>query len=234
RQPLSPDDRGSLSGSPAMTRALGDLKRDRDRFVAFSFAAADLLLEVDGGGFVRSALGAARGLTQRDARELVGRPLLDLFAADERDEVAEALAALPPDGRLPMTPVSLEGSARPALLGGCRIEGEDSVYVTLTAARLAFAASAATARRDGETGLIAGEDFAKVAAECLDSAREVGQAAQLTVLELPSLGELRRHLGELPYAKLLGRIGGLLRGRSLGGDAAGALREGRYALMHAR
>ena len=216
-----------------MTQAPRDLKRERDRFVAFSFAAADLLLEVDPAGLVRSALGAARGLTRRDAQDLVGRPLLELFAAEDRPPLAEALAALPQGGRLPMLPVRLDGSARPALLGGCRIDTEESVYVTLTAARLAFAASAATAERDGATGLIAGGEFAKVAAECLDSAREIGQGAQLTVLELPRLNELRERLGGEPYDELLARIGGALRGRSLGGDAAGALRDGRYALMHA-
>ena len=216
-----------------MAAGATELKRDRDRFVAFSFAAADLLLEVDAGGSVRSALGAARSLTQHDAQELVGRPLLELFAADDRSAVDEAVRGLGPGGRLPIMPVQLDGSARPALLGGCRIDSEASTYVTLTAARLAFAASAATAKRDSDTGLIAGEDFGRVAAECLESARQVGQAAMLTVLEVPGLGELRRKLGPASCSALLARIGAAMRGRSLGGDSAGALREDCFAVMHA-
>jgi EAL domain-containing protein (putative c-di-GMP-specific phosphodiesterase class I) len=190
-------------------------------------------LEVDGAGVVRSALGAARGLTRRDATELVGRPLLDLFAPEEQVPIAETLGGLESGGRLPIMTVRLDGSERPVLFGGCRIESEDAIYVTLTAARLAFAASAAGAVRDAGTGLIAAEDFGRIAAECLESARQVGQAARLTVLEMPGLGELRSRLGPVPYSDLLARIGGLLRGRSLGGDAAGALRDGRYAVMHA-
>lgn len=216
-----------------MTSVVRDLKRDRDRFVAFSFAAADLLLEVDGQGVVRSALGAARGLTQRDAGDLVGRPLLELINPNDRAPVADALAELAARGRLDLMSVRLDGSDRPVLLGGCRIAGEESLYLTLTMARLSFAASAAAAARDPETGLIVAADFGRIAAECLESLRAIGQGAQLTVLELPGLPGLRDRLGPVPYADLLARIGGLLRGRSLGGDAAGALREGRYALLHA-
>ena len=40
-----------------------NIKQQRDRFLAFSFASADLFLEVDEKGIVDFALGAAQTLT---------------------------------------------------------------------------------------------------------------------------------------------------------------------------
>lgn len=50
------------------------LRAERDRYVAFAFAAADLLLEVNENGVIVFAVGALRSLTRRDSATLVGRP----------------------------------------------------------------------------------------------------------------------------------------------------------------
>src|SRR5688500_13314155 len=68
----------------------GDLRRERDRFVAFAFAAADLFLEVDAGDRIVFAAGATTLLSVADGR-LIGRDLHGLFDACETRRINIAL-----------------------------------------------------------------------------------------------------------------------------------------------
>jgi len=77
-----------------------ELAADRRRFVAFSFASADLLVELDSAGVITFASGAARVLTGRMENELVGFRFLNLVADADRRFVELALANLPDGGRL--------------------------------------------------------------------------------------------------------------------------------------
>lgn len=96
-------------------RSLGD----RERFLAFAFAAADLLIELDGEGRICFAAGAFRARLGRTPESLVGRPPAEIVAAEDRAAFATALALLPARGRLahtafhladaPRTPVSVSG-----------------------------------------------------------------------------------------------------------------------------
>ncbi len=69
------------------------IRRDRARFVAFAFAAADLLVELDPEHRIAYASGAARGLSDCAAEQLIGRSVSDLFSAR--------------DGRLRESPVDM-------------------------------------------------------------------------------------------------------------------------------
>src|SRR4051812_5033004 len=111
------------------------LKQERDRFVAFSFAAADLLFEVGSDGLIRYAYGAARALTGRDAAELVGESWGTLFADHERHLVHRVLQRLERGARLKPVAVSmapLRGTSARMVLGGCRLPDDDGAfYLTL-------------------------------------------------------------------------------------------------------
>ena len=63
-----------------------DLKEQRDRLLAFAFAGADLMIEVDANGIITYSLGAARGMTGTGDGKLTGKN--DLFAPRDRGMVA--------------------------------------------------------------------------------------------------------------------------------------------------
>lgn len=120
-----------------------------------------------------------------------------------------------------------------AILGGCRLPaGDGRRYVTLSIARLPFAAAAQSAKRDPATGLVAGEDFATLVGDCMAAGREAGQELKLTLLDLPGLAELKQRSGDAVYSRFLSDVGGLLRSRSLGGEAASALADGKFGIVH--
>ena len=79
------------------------LRRERDRFVALAFCAADLLLEVDSGHiitFAAGAAGATRALVGQTPEELTGNGLRGFIAPEDRALVDELMRGMAPASRL--------------------------------------------------------------------------------------------------------------------------------------
>src|SRR3954469_20009015 len=83
------------------------LAAERERYAAFAFAVADLLVETDAAGSVRFAAGAVRAFAGREAEALLGGPVADLVGAADRPLIERMVADAAAGGR-----------AGPALGGG--------------------------------------------------------------------------------------------------------------------
>ncbi len=206
------------------------LRNERDRFVAFAFAAADLLLEIDAGCTICFASGASLSLTKRTAQDLVGRSVLDLVAPRERPMVRILLQSLARGGRLSPVPVQLvNGDGSAAILGGCRLPTQhDYFYLTFSLPVPTVIIDDRAAHRDPESGLHDKEAFTRLATERLGGERP----AKLTVLSLSGLEALRARIDGEISTGLMAAVGRHLRTRSAGGDSAGRLGDGRFGLLH--
>jgi EAL domain-containing protein (putative c-di-GMP-specific phosphodiesterase class I) len=106
-----------LSLSPA-ARPLSD----RERFLGFAFAAADMLAEVDAEGRIGFATGAFRLHLGRSAEAFIGLTAAELIAAEDRAAFELARAALPSRGRLPPTVLRLADPRRtPFMVSGLHL-----------------------------------------------------------------------------------------------------------------
>ena len=90
---------------------LGDLRQERDRFVALAFSASDVLFELDRDGCVVFTAGAAGALLGAQAGELIGRTFLDLVTPDDRTMIREALGRHAPAPASTASPVISRGSS---------------------------------------------------------------------------------------------------------------------------
>src|SRR6185369_1771223 len=112
---------------------LGAIRGQRDRFVGFAFAAADLLVEVTVDGTVAFVAGAAQNLYGRNTDKLIGTPFLELLRPGDRPIASALIASLERGGRF--TPVILhlkrdEGD-QPVVFGGCRLPNKStSVFLS--------------------------------------------------------------------------------------------------------
>ncbi|CAA7626236.1 EAL domain-containing protein [Magnetospirillum sp. SS-4] len=87
------------------------LKQQRDRFIAFAFAGADLLLELDDSDVVTYSAGAGEALYGISDGELLGRPLADFIMARDRKKFTESVLRLRNTGRLDHTPLTMVGAS---------------------------------------------------------------------------------------------------------------------------
>jgi PAS domain S-box-containing protein len=214
-----------------------DMRAERDRFVAFAFSAADLMLEVAAEGAVTFASGAARLITGCDADALIGRNFASLVADPDRHFIVNLLAGLPVGGRIDPVTVQLlrvDGSAGPVcVLGGCCLPRQEGrYYLTLSNARLPQAEAALQNKRDYQASLLNADEFESRAGERLKLARELGSEVKLTLVEIVGLKELSESLGEESQT-LMADVGALMRAKSIGGDTAGRIDDDKYGILHA-
>ena len=73
------------------------LRRERDRFVALAFCAADLLLEINSESNITYAAGATQSLVGKSPEQLTGKFFPDLIAPDDRILVDELIRSMTED-----------------------------------------------------------------------------------------------------------------------------------------
>jgi EAL domain-containing protein (putative c-di-GMP-specific phosphodiesterase class I) len=203
------------------------LRGQRDRFVAFAFAAADLLLEVDGNGRIAFAAGASQRLHGSDTERLIGTAFADLLAPSERPIAGALLKSIGRGGRfIPIALRLARADAPPVVLGGCRLPNRpDAVFLSLAVvvASLPPAAEAAGA-------ILSREEFAGAAARRLLEHTDGGM--QLTLVAIDELESLQKRLTEEIGQGLAAAIARYLQTAAPRLEAAGQVGDGRYGLLH--
>lgn len=214
------------------------MSSDLARFMAFSFAGADLLIELDAERKVAFVLGATTGLVPVGEAELPGHPWTALFAPEDQALVGNFLDALQPSSRCGPVLVRLAttrdgGKPRDALFSACRLPMRPhAIACTLSHVSLAAAPHAAAKRRDPATQLLDAAAFSDVAASLVDAARALDKPLELTFLDLPGLEELNKRLPAEQSRELVGRIGALLRAASIDGTTAARIGDARFGVVH--
>ena len=87
------------------------LKAQRDRFIAFAFAGADLLLEVGNDDVIAYSAGAGEALYGMSDSDLTARKLADFIHAKDRKRFEDAILKLKNTGRLDHTAITMVGAS---------------------------------------------------------------------------------------------------------------------------
>ena len=207
------------------------VRLERDRHVAFAFAAADLLIETTVDGAIVAASGAAQAVLGLGIRDLIGRRLGAIVAAPDWPLVRRLMKQVQELGRI--DPVALhlaraDGAAIRILFGACRLPNwANSVF--LSATLLPSTLTPLPQPRDAATGLLTPDALREAAQRVSDSDR--GGDRELKLLRLDGLSGAVRHLPPDRTTMLMQEIGASLRAASLGGDAAGRLGEDTFGIV---
>ncbi|WP_245593485.1 sensor domain-containing phosphodiesterase [Azospirillum halopraeferens] len=210
--------------------------RDRDRFVGFAFAAADLLIETDHDGTILFCAGARCRLTRGDVATLVGRNLADLVASTDRKYLRVLLDRVIEKTRIKPARVVFEGvddQRFPALLGGCRLDScPGSLFLTVLLASGPHGPHAASPG-SGAGQLLDHHGFLSILEDRIVRAREKGLEHGLTLLLVEGMQAMVDSLPEGAAAEVRQGIDAYLRGISADGESAGQLSADRFGVIHA-
>lgn len=205
----------------------------RDRFVAFAFCWADVLVELDPARRVLFAVGATKPLLGVGAEAVIGRNFMDLVSPKDRVLVDQLLFMTAKRGRIDNVTIRLQGqkglSAPVAFAGYVLPDLKDHFFLALrTQAHLDEKGEAEQGvKRDKATGLLAGDSFSDMAVQKLKD-----NNAELTLVNLPGFQNFYDKLGEDERQVLLNTVGTTLRANSLGGDSAGEMGGGKFGIVH--
>ncbi len=195
----------------------------RDRFVAFAFASAHLLLEIENGGRITFAAGARCGLTDRTTEELVGSSLFDRLPPEEHAFFRMLLARLIETGKLDPTHVVLmtaAGQRIAMMMGGCRLPKYPGHCF------LGFTIAARLSERAAGRCLSDLKAFAESLESRLAAAGATERDQSLSLLSIDGLADWHG------APELRNALEAYLLAVSTDGDAAVRLNEERYAVLH--
>ncbi|MGE5504373.1 MAG: EAL domain-containing protein [Actinomycetota bacterium] len=223
----------TVQSPPADATTGGAVVRSQEAYVAFAFAAADLLLETDTDGRIIFAIGASMALVGRPARLLANSPLSALVRTKDRPRLAQALRRMGDGNRVRHVLLSVEfpdGETVPVALSGYpHPDRQGRLLCVLT--HSGGLATPARTRRDGE--LLDKASFKALAQDVMqDTAAGGDEHYKLTLLDLPELKALRERFGTVKTAGFIKGFAEYLRNASLSGDSAAELGDNKYGIIH--
>lgn len=212
-----------------------EIKAQRDRFLAFSFASSDLFIEVAETGDISFALGAAKSLTGIDHSKLPGHSWLDLFSRQDHT-VLLTMRKRARDGerRGPLLVKMDEvlGNGREAILTGIKMPGSGRFYATVSFPSELMLKMAAIVRDQEEQKLLDKDTFLHAATEAFDLARSMGEEVDMTLLDIPHTKQVKDKLGDELWNQFTRAITEVLGANSIDGAAIAQITEGRYSVIH--
>lgn len=196
------------------------------RLLGLAFANADMLLEIESGGTILLALGAAQATLGADEKGLVGRSWRELVVEADRPMLAALFAGLE------------DGARRAPLI--VRVAGQPGRAFAITARRLpdnegriscAVLAAPPPQAAGAPDGLLERDGFETIAKSLMDAAKMTGQQLELAMIELGGLTDAKAALGPEAGAALDRQVAGALRAEALQGAAAARLGDERFAIL---
>jgi EAL domain-containing protein (putative c-di-GMP-specific phosphodiesterase class I)/GGDEF domain-containing protein len=214
-----------------------EMKAERDRFVAFAFAAADAFLELDNEFKIIYAVGATQWLAGVPPEKLIGQEFLALITDEDRLLVQASLATAQKQGRFgPVNMRVQRGEQKPlkiAAFGSSLPTHGGRTFVALSALRLVSTASEPDeAALDPETGLLNKEAFSDVANEALKAGKAQGLNYDMTLIDLDGIDALREKMGTEEGEQLLSDISAHLQANSVNGSSAGRIDGDKFGIVH--
>ena len=214
------------------------LKRERDRFVALAFCAADVLIEADTECKITYAAGATVAVTGYSSDQVIGDSLLEIIAPDDRLMLRELIRGMSVGKRLQPIPIRLIGpkglTPRLLLTGYILPNLPDSLFFALRPWTEGNQSAASDAKnRDKESGLFKTEPFLELAERRVESAKSQNQDVEFTMLRLENFTEFVKGLDNKARKRLLKSIGACLQVGTAPGDAVARFDNENYGLIHA-
>jgi EAL domain-containing protein (putative c-di-GMP-specific phosphodiesterase class I)/GGDEF domain-containing protein len=224
-----------------MAQTIADrLREERDRFVGFAFANADLLLELDSGSCVLWVGGAVKSILDIDADAVIGKPFTKTLADQDSILLTASLRGLGPGQRRRGLRLALRRNpAEPELqrtVEACIYRALDKAderyFLSIVRAQITAAEHGAPRQRDRVTGLLEAVEFTQAATGAVKLARRSGKTACLTLVEICGEAELKKMLGAERSEALLGEIGAQLKLHAIDHDSAGRVGDGKFSVTH--
>lgn len=196
----------------------------KDRYVAFAFARADILIEILGDGTITFITGAVQAMLGMPASALIGQPISKLIGRDEQGALKRIIAATRAGDRLNPIPLTLNPGSRRlnGNIAGCPLPSATGHYFLSFSSLAALTRPVAASERDAGTGLLNKEGFANAAQHYLNQPSANGAARRVTLLDIDGPANVSTQAS----------IGSALQDLGVEGDAIGMVAPNRFGVIH--
>jgi len=211
------------------------LKGERDRYVSLAFCWADLLFEVDREYQIRYAAGATQAFFGKKSSELLGTSFRDLAAPADAPLIGQMLKQTQRAGRLNDTVIRVAGPGGAQfwvnIVAYCLDPVNGMIYVGMRRSPPKPAAAEGDTK-DKEPALADANHFSAMAADRIKQLAAAGESAELTLVSIEGINDLKERLAPDAAEKLMQGVGEVLKASSVGGDAAAQVGDNQFSIMH--
>lgn len=211
------------------------LKLQRDRFLAFSFASADLFVEISEDHKIAYALGAAKGIIGIDDKSLIGRDWFELFDPIDRPVLRTMINKAKPVMRCGPVLVTLNeeiSDGKKAVVTGIKMPDSERFHLTVGKSNLMMAKMGDVARNAESYEILSKSDFLDAAKEALNVATSLGQDVDVTLFDFSATKDDISRFGAESWNAFTSAINELLLTKSIDGNMAGEIGPGKYSIIH--
>jgi len=217
-----------------MSGVLEEIKRERERFVAFAFAAAEIFLEINSDGKILFEGGAIDRIGQQKDQTLVGENINTIIDPDDWEIFRALTYHLLHKGRIGPLPIRFiaENNRSIALRAfALGMPGKESrTFLALRAAPLG-SSGISESSIDSETGLLSRDAFMTLTGKTMAETPS-GNNIYMTAVEVDGLDEAKRKLGPKHMRTLLTQVAAHLKTLSVDGQTAGQIGDKHFAFIH--
>lgn len=210
------------------------LRHERDRFLAFSYASADILIEVNRDGVVVFADGATLGQIGILPEDMVGKELRSFVLDDDKMKCSEIFQQLKKTPRLESVDLRLISENRGDVsfnVNVFRLKGlREHFYFALQSKRGDVNVEELLTR-DVDSGLYKKHTFIKRTNEMIRE-KSGEEELKVSLLNFPELKDLLDALPSEEADKLLREISDYLQDKAVDGETVGLMSESSYSLLH--
>lgn len=220
---------------PEVIMDKSELKEQRDRFCAFSFATSDVLLEADNDGYIVFTTGAVKGFMGVGEDYFSGKNWLDIFDRTDRTTLLTLTSNTMPGKRCGPVLVQLApeiGDGKKVIFAGIRVDENSHFFMSLSQANVLAAKLGGQNRKAENNRLLGKEEFLQAAQDVLMMAKSVDQGAKLTMVDVGDADKARKRLGQANFDLLKDDLAEFLKLKSLDGETAAEIGEGKFSLVH--
>lgn len=215
----------------ANTNGLVDkLKRERDRFIAFAFASADILMELDKSGKIIYIDGAIKRLLGKEPEQLINSTFSSLIHQDDND-IGEYLFHNGTKNRVDNVAIRLKTNtdqSYPFIMSGYKIsELQGHYYLTFSTFRNDIQMTDIS-RRDLKTGLLRKGEFSLAVNRQIMLSQFSEDVPYLTMIIIEAGHELLESFDNKKYQE----VSDIVKNASINGDSAGLIKDNILGFVH--
>ena len=207
---------------------------NRERFVAFSFAASDLLLEVNTKQKIHFAAGKADSLTGYSAAKLNNKTINTLFDDNYSDMIYALIKGAKKSGRSGPILVSIKnndtGNQSKAMMMAMSLPDNDHVFLTLNATRSFLEFLASSDYQDSK--LLDEKQFEASAIKAFQNAKKNSENLDVTFIEADKIDDYKKSMSHEEAVNFTDNLQMILKQDSYNGNTASQVDGNRYCVVH--
>lgn len=214
-----------------------DIKSQRDRFLAFSFASADLLLEIEKTGKIVYALGATKALLGIDDKELLETPFLDIFAENDRGlmsviQTSDTVSSKQGPYLVTLASPKDKTKIKHVFLNSFKLSPDGNISISISQGDSLLKMMGLEDNGTSIKKIMDAKEFEQIVRKKLSERMSKRQDTNIQMLQLSNIDDFKQGMEDNSWSEFVNALGQIIMTASIDGESAVKVGDGKYMMLN--